>query len=399
MTAVSKTSMRPSVSWSSVMGVWTFWTLSWTLPAPLFWILAVKGQKTHITCNLRFIPTDMMMKHMCTISSSCSNGLTHHGNSVRLPGFAIKLQLNHLRHGIINMSNYVINKNEFVPSSLWSVSNALHMMKLSYAVYAGTTDIEKGLPKEDWGITERLVNAAGYDFRKIEGQRGLNVSNAMVCSDENTVFLVFRGTEPASWRQWATDANTIKAPFAVGQTSIGKAHSGFLSQVDLIWEKIVGGLKEVGRDNRPRQLFVGGHSLGAGMSQIACAKLWFEDESLHPTAVYNFGCPRALNPVGAGFYNERFASRTYRVVNNNDIVCKIPLKKTALRVGGHSIIGGFSHVGQLRYITADGKLLDKLPAATGFRRGLRRLAALEKLDFAIDHLPDHYIASLSALRD
>ena len=318
------------------------------------------------------------------------------------------------------MSNYVINKNEFDPSSNWSVSNALHMMKLSYAVYAGTTDIEKGLPKEDWGITERLVSEAGYTFQKIEDRRGLNESNAMVCSDENNVFLIFRGTEPRSWRQWATDANTLKVPFSVGQASIGKAHNGFLSQVDLIWEKIVASLKEVGRDNRPRQLFVGGHSLGAGMSQIACAKLWFEDESLHPTAVYNFGCPRALNPAGAGFYKERFGSRTYRVVNNKDIVCKIPLEEKKLSfVGGHSIIWGFKHVGQPKFLTADGRLLDGDSSARGFRE---RLASLDKLDFttdhlldfatdhlpddyihlldfATDHLPDDYIERLRALRD
>lgn len=298
------------------------------------------------------------------------------------------------------MSNYVINKNEFDSSSNWSISNALHMMKLSYAVYAGTTDIEKGLPKEDWGITERLVSEAGYTFQKIEDRRGLNEPNAMVCSDENNVFLVFRGTEPSSWRQWATDANTFKVPFSVGQAAIGKAHSGFLSQVDLIWEKIVASLKEVGRDNRHRQLFVGGHSLGAGMSQIACAKLWFEDESLHPKAVYNFGCPRALNPAGAGFYNERFESRTYRVVNNNDVVCKIPLKKRKFSFpGGHSIVAGFSHVGQPKYLTGDGRLLDRIPSAQGIRRKLKKLASLDKLDFATDHLPDNYIKSLSALRD
>jgi len=298
------------------------------------------------------------------------------------------------------MNNYVINKDEFVPSGDWSISNAIHMMKLSYAVYAGTTDIERGLPKEDWGITERLVSEAGYTFHKIEDRKGLNEPNAMVCSDENNVFLIFRGTEPSSWRQWATDADTFKSPFLVGQTSIGKAHNGFLSQVELIWEKIVASLKEVGRDSHPRQLFVGGHSLGAGMSQIACTKLLFEDQNLHPTAIYNFGCPRALNTNGADFYDERLASRTYRVVNNNDIVCRIPLKKRTFSfAGGHSFIGGFSHVGQPRYLTADGKLLNRIPGRRGFRGVLKRLASLDKLDFATDHLPDHYLDSLSALRD
>jgi hypothetical protein len=126
------------------------------------------------------------------------------------------------------LKKYVIDRNEFVPSSDWSSSNALHMMKLSYAVYAGTTD-NVGLP-EDWSVTERLVLGAGYKLQIIEKRKGIYEPNAMVCSDENCVFLIFRGTEPTAWNQWATDAQTFRTPFGDGEV-----HTGFLSTVDLIW--------------------------------------------------------------------------------------------------------------------------------------------------------------------
>ncbi len=282
------------------------------------------------------------------------------------------------------MKNYVIDRNEFVPSSDWSSSNALHMMKLSYAVYAGTTD-NVGLP-EDWSITERLVLGAGYKFQIIEKRKGIYEPNAMVCSDENSVFLIFRGTEPAAWNQWATDAQTFRTPFGDGEV-----HTGFLSAVDLIWPEIMSHLQEADPD-RKKRLFVGGHSLGAGMSQVACAKLASPENDRSPEAVYNFGCPRALDSVGARNYNDQLGSRTYRVVNNNDIVCRVPLK-----------VMGFSHVGQLKYLTSDGRLLDKLSRAQlmkewwlGKTRGWNKF---KSLDFATDHLPHHYTKSLESIRN
>lgn len=181
------------------------------------------------------------------------------------------------------MKDYVITRNEFVATSNWRISNALHMMKLSYAVYAGTTDNVGS--REDWSITERLVRDAGYDIHKIEAKQGLYEPNAMICWDEENVFLIFRGTEPTAWNQWATDALAKRIPFC-----IGKAHRGFLSAVEVIWPEIVSRLQQVDPDKR-KLLFVGGHSLGAGMSQVASAKLAFTEENRPPAAVYNFGCP------------------------------------------------------------------------------------------------------------
>lgn len=282
------------------------------------------------------------------------------------------------------MKGYEINRSEFVSSSEWSISNALHMMKLSYAVYAGTTDNIGA--KEDWSITEKLVFDAGYDLRKIEARKGIYEPNAMVCSDDSNVFLIFRGTEPTSWNQWATDAKTLRTTFC-----IGRVHRGFLSAVNLVWEEIIECLDAVD-PGKQKHLFVGGHSLGAGMSQVASSKLAFMENDRHPAAVYNFGCPRALNSDGASQYNDVLGTRTFRVVNNNDVVCRVPFRTM-----------GFSHIGELKYLTSDRKVLDDFSKVQLLKEGLhgrfRELAELNVLDFATDHLPQEYTQNLVLLGD
>ncbi len=282
------------------------------------------------------------------------------------------------------MTDGYIGRNEFVPAAAWSLSNALHMMKLSWAVYAGTAD-DIGAPA-DWSITERLVGEAGYSLARIEARRGIYEPNAMVCADDASVFLVFRGTEPASWKQWITDANLRWMP-----CDIGRVHRGFARAVDLVWDTILEQLR-LADPTGDKALFVAGHSLGAGMSQVAASRLALAADAPTPTAIYHFGCPRAFDVQGAGRYAELLGPVTYRVVNNNDIVCDIPPPEL-----------GFRHVGDQKYLTADGLLLDSPSPAVKRREGL--LGGLDGLlnanlaDAISDHMPAQYARSLAtALR-
>ncbi len=175
-------------------------------------------------------------------------------------------------------------------TSKYNDCNSLHVMKLSYAVYAGTTDTIGA--DEDWSITEKLIVDAGYNMERFEARAGIYEPNAMIVWDDDNVFLVFRGTEPTSWNQWATDAELLRKPFCIGEI-----HRGFANSVELIWPDIMKCLNNV-YSSKKNRLFIAGHSLGAGMSQVGASKLEFE-ERLHPTAMYNLGCPRALNFEGA----------------------------------------------------------------------------------------------------
>ncbi len=277
------------------------------------------------------------------------------------------------------MENEVIDRSRFNGAdSRFSVSNALHCMELSYLSYAGTTDNVGA--SEDWSITEKGLEKAGYQMRKFENKSSIYEPNAVICWDDDNVFLIFRGTEPTSWNQWATDLNLIRKSFCIGEI-----HRGFANSVELIWSEIMQCLNEV-YIGKPNRLFVTGHSLGAGMSQVATTKLEFE-ENLHPTAVYNFGCPRAFNFEGADIYNRRLGTRTYRVVNGNDIVCDIPLE-----------LMGFSHVGQFKYLSTDGELWED-PSywwllLDGVWGGVSAIAELNLVDAVTDHLPPNYVSQL-----
>lgn len=282
------------------------------------------------------------------------------------------------------MEKFTITARQFTASSQWSLHNAFHMMKLSYAVYAGTTD-DIGA-EEDWSITQKLVEDAGYRMQKIEASEGIYQPNAMICWDDENVFLIFRGTEPLAWKQWATDVYIKQKEF-----SIGEVHSGFYNCLEHIWPQVIDCLRGVAKLSDNKQLFLGGHSLGAGMSQIAASKLVFEESTIvRPTAVYHFGCPRAFDAVAASTYNTRLGSNTFRVVNNNDIVCDLPLESS-----------GYAHVGQHKYMTANTRLLTN-PSSTeleldSLAGGLKSLAKLNLVDFISDHLPDQYTEALARL--
>lgn len=279
-------------------------------------------------------------------------------------------------------------KNNIIDRSLLNVSchdyhhgNSLHLLKLSYAAYAGTLD---GIAaKKDCSITEKFVADAGYQMKRIETRRGIYAPNAIIVWDDTDIIIAFQGIEPTAWNQWATDIHLFKKPFCTGE-----AHRGFVNSVELIWPAIMKCLQTLYVSKRER-VFVTGHSLGAGMSQVASAKLMFE-EGIRPAAVYNFGCPRALSSEGVRIYNEQLGDCTYRVVNNNDIVCMLPPE-----------IMGFSHVGQFKYISSQGELLDNpefwLVLRDGLRSSIKALAKLNPISGLTNHHPLAYIKSLEKL--
>ncbi|MBF0187398.1 MAG: hypothetical protein HQL50_05685 [Magnetococcales bacterium] len=61
--------------------------------------------------------------------------------------------------------------------------------------------------------------------------------------------------------------------------------------------------------------------------------------------MYTFGCPRVGDRQFADLYRDTLGERTYRYVNNNDAVTRLP--PAAL---------GYRHVGQLRYIDHRGRI-------------------------------------------
>ena len=147
--------------------------------------------------------------------------------------------------------------------------------------------------------------------------------------DEDTVILVYRGTE--SVRDWLTDANfdqvaSIEFP--------GCTHEGFYRS----WASSATFLETVEQLAHTRDLFVTGHSLGAALATLAMWTL----QKLKPVG-YTFGQPRIFDFAGAHAFGMELGNRLYRCRNNNDVVTRVPPGTR------------FQHVGQLIYFNRRGK--------------------------------------------
>lgn len=77
------------------------------------------------------------------------------------------------------------------------------------------------------------------------------------------------------------------------------------------------------RDN-DQTIWFTGHSLGGALARLAAARLYFEESNLLADGVYSFGQPRTCDWILARAYDKAFTDRTYRFINNNDIVTQLP---------------------------------------------------------------------------
>jgi triacylglycerol lipase len=144
-------------------------------------------------------------------------------------------------------------------------------------------------------------------------------------------FVVFPGT--ASFRDGLTDIKFRKVAWPVG-----KVHRGFRAA----FESIRGELgRQIGAVNR---IILCGHSLGGALATLA-AHSW---ETLYPgviQAVYTFGSPRVGNGAFARSYNAALHDETFRVVNQDDPVVRVPW-----------LLGTYRHVGTRVFLDDAGHL-------------------------------------------
>lgn len=119
----------------------------------------------------------------------------------------------------------------------------------------------------------------------------------------------------------------------------GNVHQGFMDALNEVWEdQLLPCLnKLLSEEGKNRVLWMTGHSLGAALATLAA------DRFGHVQGVYTFGSPR----VGDQSFADDYYVNTYRFVNNNDIVPRLPWRP-------------YVHVGQLKYIDSDGNLIDNV---------------------------------------
>ena len=147
-------------------------------------------------------------------------------------------------------------------------------------------------------------------------------------------------------------------------------HRGFKTALDEVWEKE--GLLDYLRikGNPRRTVWFTGHSLGAALATLAAQRYG------QVRGLYTYGSPR----VGDLDFKRAFLVPTYRFVNHDNIVTKVPPPLL------------YQHIGGLKYIDGEG-LLHNNPESEKTREILSVLAACcDALipSTIVDHVPTLY---------
>jgi predicted lipase len=245
----------------------------------------------------------------------------------------------------------------FERSSGFSLSNAYHLSILANEAYKKRDQIKQKTKELDPNS-----HFIFYDNPKTHTQ-------AFLFETDEDVVVSFRGTIPTNMKDILKDVDVRRRKMSIGNEGSGYSHQGFTKAVDSVFSKpfenrqgdiqnsIMDDLRSILERHPNKKIWFTGHSLGAALATVASAK--FNDQIDDPKekigGIYAFASPRAFSPRLANAFDTALKDRTYRIVNKNDIVTKMPDK-----------IADWQHVGNEVYISHGNKLVES-PSYLGKR--------------------------------
>ncbi|MDP6554473.1 MAG: lipase family protein [Pirellulaceae bacterium] len=213
-------------------------------------------------------------------------------------------------------------------STSFDIGNAVALVRASELSYE-----EPGL------IEAEAIREWGYDRFHFVDAGGTQV---FLAANDDCVLVCFRGTEVGEIGDWITDT---RMKLVAGPMN-GKVHAGFYDALSKVWQVVDDILRRL--DPRgSKAVFLTGHSLGAALATLAAAR--WHDIGRRVKAVYTFGQPRTGDHSFARNFNFAFMAATFRIVNQNDLVTRIPPRSF-----------GYSHLGTFKYITSNGQLASNI---------------------------------------
>ena len=232
-------------------------------------------------------------------------------------------------------------------------------------------------------VTGKFQANAGFtDVKFFED----NTTQCFVASNDQYAIVAFRGSEGRLregdanpgyiWADWITNFNFWPVQWDHGS----KVHRGFKAALSEVWTDLEDYISSLQKNNL--RIWLTGHSLGAALATLAA------DRYGSVQGLYTFGSPR----VGDRDFKRDFKVKAHRIVNNSDIVTKVPPS------------GMFRHVGELKFIDSDGVIHDHTDCGKEendenqgeFKNIFNALSQTGKdvtdalLDPLIDHIPTIY---------
>lgn len=184
-----------------------------------------------------------------------------------------------------------------------------------------------------WLLQQGQTNVQFFD------QPGTN-TQAFLSWGNGVALLAFRGTEQ-NLTDWTTDARFTAVDASVHGLP-GKIHHGFAGALESIWPPLLAALNQI---KGQRVLFhITGHSLGGALATLTALRIArlriFPVQSVH-----TYGSPRVGDETFVREFDASFSGRAFRIVNNEDLVTRIPPRES-----------GYEHVSEIIYIDEAGRI-------------------------------------------
>jgi hypothetical protein len=189
-------------------------------------------------------------------------------------------------------------------------------------------------------VTEKFQKKAGFREVKFFEDK---TTQCFVASNNRFAIVAFRGSEARLregdlnpgyiFSDWMANLNFLPEKWNRG----GNVHRGFKTALSEVWADLKKHIARLQKDNI--KIWFTGHSLGAALATLAADRYGSAD------GLHTFGSPR----VGDRDFKKAFNVDTYRFVNNNDIVTRVPPESM------------YCHVGRLKFINRDGRIHDYVP--------------------------------------
>lgn len=167
-------------------------------------------------------------------------------------------------------------------------------------------------------------------------------TQAFVARNADILLVSFRGTEPNQAADWLTDAKCRHLPWDHPK---GRVHEGFYQSLKGVWPAsgAAGTLPKLLAERGNRKVWITGHSLGGALAELCAAQAFFVAR-VPVEGVYTFGQPRVGDNEFANEVNQKLGSRIFHVINDRDIVPRVPLFGMRFRHYGRQVF--FSHDGE-----------------------------------------------------
>lgn len=214
-----------------------------------------------------------------------------------------------------------------ISSTRYCGHNALALARISKLAYKDCELFE----------TVALTKLGFRYFKAVKGY----ITSAYVMADDEKIIVVFRGSDEI--KDWFNniDVDLVGGPMG------GKVHEGFARMLHFVWREVQLEIRQLklaaSQQNRSLPLLLTGHSLGAALATLATAYLREKDQPVQ--GLYSFGSPRVGDRTFARHFNGDFGDKTFRIVNQNDMITRLPPR-----------VLSYSHVGQLYFFDGLGKL-------------------------------------------